>query len=830
MPKIPLYNKGFGPTVRSPVGQLGSTLSSAPFEAAAEGSFAPLQSAIKFVDKEAQRRADEEVLARAEAEQEAEIGRRSMAQAGLVGAAATAARLKRLEAEQKLGDEETQALVNQGLASRARAVMVGAAAQNLLSESADATNSQGIQNSFSEQLDQFMIESPVAGIENQKTQVKGFTDNFISQLKTNPAFNKLSPTAQNELIQKINIEALVSHTGNMSQAHAREDALKIQVANDAIQLINKRVDRGTITFDEAQSELITLLERAEDDGISDSFESLEFYLFGAAEDYEINFSRTDGLSLSDLRDRKSAVASDTGPYAMLSEARRATLESIYTAKIQTVQTVDAAKVTGQLENALATAANSTDVAEITAAISQIRFSAAELEAMGLKAQAGAAMASADGLQMARSYEAKFGLSSLSERQAELNRITSSLDNELGTDNAANAMQQKKLIIEQYNKMSEAMANDPAAYVASITARRGEEPITAEENIKLQALIGIPDSKVTPFTLGQFDELTVALDTGDSQEKLDALRSFFGQFSNSNTQDKAMGRAVSMGLTPAQNLALWVDSKGVNGSNAGQAKLLLDSNSIDPELTKSFFKDDSHDQSKIAAAVVTALEDYRVSVLGSGVRYGDNPAASGARFNAFDGGVQQSIVQVAEYIYQKNGGKVNESVAAQRASDIILSQYHIKKEFPGRARESNSTVRVPVHFGEGYAQDLVDKLAELRTSKEFITYLGFTPSPTGAFAGVSEENRMESYILSIQKGSGWSTTDDDSGVILRDEFGNPVLRMIDAEGEPLSRGIPVAYTWAELEGLKVPKRVRTMSVVETKSGKLQSSVLPIILPD
>ncbi|MEN6466922.1 MAG: lytic transglycosylase domain-containing protein [Syntrophaceae bacterium] len=158
--------------------------------------------------------------------------------------------------------------------------------------------------------------------------------------------------------------------------------------------------------------------------------------------------------------------------------------------------------------------------------------------------------------------------------------------------------------------------------------------------------------------------------------------------------------------------------------------------------------------KVDEAVRDEMADWRGSIM-----KGDY---TGARVSWANG--IQKAVSLTALVYAQRG--IDPKEAGRRAVDeIVTRQYH----------EVNSNYRVPMGFDAGKVKDFaLMRLRDLK-SADFI--------PHGTLKeGITPEQAKDDFLKAVQKSGYFATNEDESGLVLMDPLGLPV--MVRDSGKPL----------------------------------------------
>lgn len=333
---------------------------------------------------------------------------------------------------------------------------------------------------------------------------------------------------------------------------------------------------------------------------------------------------------------------------------------------------------------------------------------------------------------------------------------------------------KKLISDR----EEQLRDNPVAYIVGQHSRVSKQPITPSAIVNYQVEMGVPDFSIKVLTNEQVTNLQETVNTGDIEEAFGSLNALFSSADMNATvkidgDDFKVGN-LAMRQMRAAGLTLGANIAASNPAHP-RAKNLLEVSRMSSEDFKAMTSEitDSQDDS-IRLAVEESLLPYKTSYVGDFSNNVIDETGMNGRFFAM-AEVQEDIEKFAKFLYAN--GMDDADKAAKVASSIILDQFAFAEIASYDSDSSIGTIRVPRD-----KQSSVDDIAfylggEMRTQvptqnidlpADWVRYY-----PT-------EEAARERYVQEIQRGGRWITNDDNTGVYLVNQLGNPVTYTKDGE--------------------------------------------------
>ena len=328
---------------------------------------------------------------------------------------------------------------------------------------------------------------------------------------------------------------------------------------------------------------------------------------------------------------------------------------------------------------------------------------------------------------------------------------------------ANALAQYTAMKNVIAARKAAIEEDAAGYVYDSYFAKYNRAPSSSELVKFQTDMGVPEAAIRPFTKREFNTFKSQMAEADAMGQIDLMTQFFSRFEAGDEQMMAMRGATALGLSRAQMLAM---------SRPGDPRAmdLLNSAGVDEALIKSSLKDKNIAAANIHKAVDLQLEDYQKTIVGDVVSgYLDQTSTAGRLNDVF--GIKRSMYRLAEtYVIAGD----DTETAAKKAAAFITEQYRFQ-EF------DNSLVRLPAQYDK-QKFDMQRVLQRKLKDRRYLETNLMVPSKAGVAEAAIDETRLAIYAGEVRSQGRWHTTDDDKGVILLDQFGNPVKRTKNEFGE------------------------------------------------
>lgn len=339
-----------------------------------------------------------------------------------------------------------------------------------------------------------------------------------------------------------------------------------------------------------------------------------------------------------------------------------------------------------------------------------------------------------------------------------------------------------LVQERNQKLNE----DPADYVRKQNLRVSSQPLSYAGIAKIQNEMGMSEQSIQVLTNAELEQLQEDVNSGDINAAFDSIAGFFNQPAMQETVtidgeeikvgDLAMRQARASGLSMGLNIV-------ASNPNHRQAKNMLVTARMDTktfnEMTEQVTDDDKND---IRNEVTQEMSQYLDSVVGDfdGGTV-DQTGMGGRAYAMFE--LTDEVTKQAIYLVSR-GMDVNNAVAA--ATSIINDKYaFIDADY---AYALNAPVRVPVKYNQGDNLANWNKFLYKYTETQLGQRNVVLPNDWETRFD-SEKAATEFYASRVFEHGRWVTSDDDSGVYLVDEYGNPV-----EETNSQGVNVRVAFTW------------------------------------
>lgn len=563
-------------------------------------------------------------------------------------------------------------------------------------------------------------------------------------------------------------------------------------------------------------ELEMLYASAQEQGLSVNFtpDGVNF----AAEREVLNGYTADATkSLAFFEQLEDDIDQGRGRYDSYDMQSRNDLNSIIRGHITELETVAVADATAAGNNALAGMTIATNAANRSNALSEGLAAAEELRRLGKAGSAtkletslrtkDAALNAAENLMFAPDSEVIEFMS----RQKELLELAR-------PGEEATALAQYEAMQQVMAARKQAIQEDAAGYVYNSYLAKNNKAPTASQLVQYQREMGVSEAVIRPFTKSQFATFKAQMDEADAMGQMSLMTDFFGKFEAGEQQMMAMRGAASLGLSRPQMLAM---------SRPGDPRALdlLNSAGVDEAILKAGLEAKDVKRADLAAAVDLELEDYQQTIVGDVVSgYLDQTSTSGRLNDVFS--IKKAMYKLAE-TYVVSGDDAE--TAAKKAAAFINERY----DFQGF---DNSLVRMPMQYGDKTPAMAKALQRQLKDRRYLETDL-LIPGKTGVAEDVIDENRLGIYAGEIRSQGRWHTTDDDSGVILLDQFGNPVKKTRNEFGESGEFNVFISFEdlevmadEAEAMGVLLPGELPTVVPIEDIVGLPGSGVPGLALEE
>lgn len=291
-------------------------------------------------------------------------------------------------------------------------------------------------------------------------------------------------------------------------------------------------------------------------------------------------------------------------------------------------------------------------------------------------------------------------------------------------------------------------------------------VSPEELIAIQERMGIAPADIRVTSNADLDAFRARFDGVDTYfEKAEIGRQFLESFGIH--QNRVLGHMVKTGkLSLVENLV-------IANPNAANQKAIFDGNAA--EIVSSYTKSISkNDRDAVNEAVTELMGNYTSSILG-GVTV-DSVVGGGVTRQRTNHALAMNEIaaNTANYLLITGQAKDPEE-AAQRAVDYVINESY---DF----EEVNETA---VRFDKGafqYASEMAEVMGF--SIKDNLEYLQQIIEPPPAPFGMTQEEYNKKYFDDLMSDFSWRTTTDNTGVYLVDQLGNLVRRKVPDAGPQL----------------------------------------------
>jgi len=374
---------------------------------------------------------------------------------------------------------------------------------------------------------------------------------------------------------------------------------------------------------------------------------------------------------------------------------------------------------------------------------------------------------------------------------------------------------KTLVEERTQRLNE----DPADYIRKQNARVSEQQLSYAGIAELQNRMGMSEQSIQVLTVNELERLQEDINSGDINAAFDSIAGFFNQPAMKETVmidgeeikvgDLAMRQARASGLSMGLNIV-------ASNPNHRQAKNMLVTARMDSKTFNDLTSEmDKEDKTKVREEVTKAMSQYLDSVVGdfSGGTV-DQTGMGGRAYAMFE--LTDEVSKQAIYLVSR-GMDVNNAVAT--ATSIINDKYaFIDADY---VYALNAPVRVPIKYNQG------DNLANW--NKFLYKYVETQLPQRNVVLPADWETRFDSekaatefYASRVFEHGRWVTSDDDSGVYLVDEYGNPV-EQTNSQGI----NVRVAFTWEGMDKAITAMKKNTNMMNSFFGGEMDSFGVPVI---
>lgn len=625
-------------------------------------------------------------------------------------------------------------------------------------------------NTFQEQVLEFNLRDQSQSVGEYTTNYEAFVQTFkdaldtpdISKSRSRRAMGKLDATAQSYKLTGIKKSFDVEQTNKVTSIEKAGDNITTQYVSDAL------------TRELAIQGYSEQYARAERNGLQGRVASVEAFTFELDRERVTSIARSDAATLDQLEQLEDDIMDGRGDYAAYSLDERKKLAASLNSRMTDMENVEYQELRANGNDAV--------VRMFLPGVSPEDIQESRIEALGISDSLRSAGHIAEAEELFIKTDAAFNAtiwssSTAFETQAEADRQLEMAKKTYLDDNFAQAnprvSTESIAALERANiARKKAVAEDPAAYVAQMYSNKYNKPPTPAQIVQIQRDMGLAETQISPFTNAQFNELQASMEGASAQDSMQIMGDFFGGFAEGDLRNLAMRNAMRKGMSVAQNLAMSNPGDVASGRFNPSAMDLLNSVAVDDDLLKSQLEKKGVDEVDVVDEVDEVLEDWEKSVLGNAASNYMGQQSTGPRMNSVFQ-IKQSIYKLAK-IYVTQGK--SEAEAASAAARILTEQFVIKSDSRGK-----STIRLP-NQPDKTNQAVVNFLDEKLSERGWIESTAIIPSQAGVAAGVADEDRAALFGAEIRDKGMWQTKDDNSGVILVDENGEPVTKRFNEFGE------------------------------------------------
>ena len=329
--------------------------------------------------------------------------------------------------------------------------------------------------------------------------------------------------------------------------------------------------------------------------------------------------------------------------------------------------------------------------------------------------------------------------------------------------------------------SEAMSNDPVAYINSEYKKDQNDAsatLTSAQLVQKQVAMGVPAMDIRVLSNQQISDFKTEFDGATNyNEKSEIGTKFLSQF-NPEQQSMVMRNLGKDGvLTLVDQMVI---------ANPGNSNFFTSDAANSPEVVESFKTFySSKERKEFMAAVASSNTNYSASIVGGQVGAMMPRGATDARMLHVSS-MNQVVVNTAMY-YKMADNNLSIDDATQRAIDAVIGSQFSFGEVNGR----------PIRMKKGY-EGIKNELSSVLQSSltRNAGKLGFIVEPPEAGNAIS----AQVYANEISQDGYWVTTTDNSGVYLVDKEGNMVQRKSDPEAPfPSAKDAFIFVSFDEIAG-------------------------------
>ena len=609
-------------------------------------------------------------------------------------------------------------------------------------------NRQGVMKDLNQSAHIIALNAAQTLEDYDKMRDETLNDNSLSSLETSKRLSAIE-TKKNKLEIEIQEETVDTFLGELFQAESDlllqiDDNFKKQLLAGESLTVN-RADGTSVNIDfstlrpEYREKLVLKLEGEVQDIKKETNDSLILDLI----------SKTQDMTLSQLKEEEKAVRDLTGIYASISEpAVSNALRSIISSQISELQPRVRAKANGK-------------VGDFNAKLAANRGVASE-ESNKLKDEILTLYTSAEMFDEAREFNIKatalsnastivnaIEFESQTVKAERINELRENFLNEQTVESQETYLAAIKLLEQRENLIE----NDFVGYYQKTT----KQTFTPSELIQKQSSMGILPADIRITSNAQIDDFMAKFrGTENYSEQSQLGEQFLAQFGDENSVERNI---VMRHLHEKERITI-VDQL-----------VIANPESTDINLIRSFNEEKSVKEldalvkgdrlNEINERIAEVTVDYTVTMLG-GISDGViDPATSPGRVNHILN-IQEVIRNTAKGLVQIQG--LSPKDAVEQAYNSVIGNYF---EFEG-------TIRFPKTLkNQSENMSLALNLSIKRPeNKDYLrSIIQFPPTPQGE----NEERYQEGYLDDLTKYGSWRTNVQTNGVFLVDQLGNIVPR-------------------------------------------------------
>ncbi|ACL06900.1 hypothetical protein Dalk_5230 [Desulfatibacillum aliphaticivorans] len=297
-------------------------------------------------------------------------------------------------------------------------------------------------------------------------------------------------------------------------------------------------------------------------------------------------------------------------------------------------------------------------------------------------------------------------------------------------------------VSTYQGIAKALTTDPAGYAASVL---DEEDRTSEQIIEEQRRLGVPEHSVSVLPKAQAMSIVTALESsGNLADSMVALQQQYGP----ENWPIVYRDLVNAGLSPETQVLASMDMP----EQATARKVIGEGVRTGEKAMKELLGSEANIISaSIDDAVTEEMQEFNQTFLGGGY--------SRERFKQLEGYTRAVKLGIMAMV-AKEGVEVKDA-----AKEVVSAVFNSQYEYP----EINGyKFRVPVT----YDQRLIERRAKFAVKKMSDNIQVLVPS--AAYSEIPEERQKEVYVQSLRDSGYWVTNETETGLVMFNQLGEPVL--------------------------------------------------------